>query len=439
MRAILRMAWRNVAKNWRHSLAALLSMTAGFVALGLFEGYISDLRERYGEVYRVRGMLGDLIIERRGAHDAGLSDSWAYVLGSEDQAFLDEHLAASGEVETRVRFLELSGMVTNGKTSTVFVGRGHDVAEGRAMRGETWAWDVQAGKPLFAASAGADVILVGQGLGRMLDCRAEPGARRHDADGHPVAVEHPFSCKRSRVQLSTATQSGQLNAVDPEIAGITEVALKGLDLRFVSMSLPLAQRLAGTQAVTRYTVKLRDRARAPAFAQRLRAEAARRGLALEVVPWQQHPVGAIFTRGLELLGVFRNFVMLVVVVVAGMSVFNSMAKAVSERVREIGTLRSLGFLRRDVVLLFTSEAAILAALAVAIGVAILGPLVWLIGRAGISYKAGLLAEAITLEVAYVPTTYLVAAGFLGGIAVVAAFLAARRAVWMKIPDALGHV
>ena len=34
----LRMARRNVRRNWRHSLAAVLSIATGFVAIALFEG-----------------------------------------------------------------------------------------------------------------------------------------------------------------------------------------------------------------------------------------------------------------------------------------------------------------------------------------------------------------------------------------------------------------
>ena len=78
-----RIAYRNVKKNWRHSLSALLSLSASFVSLVLFDGYIDDLKLMYEDSFRHRSMLGDLIIERPEIHSkaglaAPLNDSVAH-------------------------------------------------------------------------------------------------------------------------------------------------------------------------------------------------------------------------------------------------------------------------------------------------------------------------------------------------------------------------
>jgi putative ABC transport system permease protein len=440
MHPILHIAVRDVRRSWRHSVATLLAIAAGFVAIGLFEGYIVELRDRYGTVFQKSGMFGDVLIDRRGADEAGLYDPWASTLGPEEQAFLEGFFAESGEVTLRARFLVLSGLVTNGRSSTVFAGVGYDVAEGSALRGDVWRWNVLAGRPLGADDAGRDRVIIGRGLGNVIECRADPDARPFDDDGLPIAKERPFACARTTsLQLSTTTESGQLNAVDAEVVGITQAGFKELDLRYVAMPLQLAQRLTDTKVVSRYSVALRDPSRARRFAARLTAEAERRGLPIRAVPWREHRVAELFLRGIELLGMFRSLVMLVVLVVAAMSVFNTMAKAVSERTREIGTLRSVGFRRRHIVALFTTEAALLAVIGVATGLALVLPLVWAIGALGIRYKAGILAEPIRLTIAYDPMTYAGAAAILAAACVLAAFLPARRASRMKIPDALGHV
>lgn len=98
-----------------------------------------------------------------------------------------------------------------------------------------------------------------------------------------------------------------------------------------------------------------------------------------------------------------------------MSVLMTMMKSVSERTREIGTLRSLGFLRRHIVGLFA------------------------LNGAGITYKAGVLSESIPLVVGVSPRAYVFGFVFLTGVAIAAALLPARRAARMGIPEALGHV
>ena len=37
---IVKVAFRNVRRNWRHSIAALATLAVGFLALALFQGYI---------------------------------------------------------------------------------------------------------------------------------------------------------------------------------------------------------------------------------------------------------------------------------------------------------------------------------------------------------------------------------------------------------------
>lgn len=437
MNAILKMAGRNVWKNWRHSLAALLSISIGFIAMGLFQGYIAHLEHHFGDVFREVLMLGDVIVERRGAQDAGREDPWGYMLKPADQLVIDDYLAKSQEVAGRVRFLDVSGMISNGKNSAVFVGYGHDVAGGVEVRGRS-AWNVVAGKPLHLAAPDAPVVLVGRALSRVLDCTHDENARLLDDDGHPVAAERPFKCKKTRVQLATTTQRGQINAVDPEIAGITDGGVKELDLRLVAMPLPLAQTLTDTKDVSRYTVRLKDPGRAEAFAADLMAQAKARGLDVDARPWREHPVGDLYRRSLEFLTTFRTLVLFIVLVIAGMSVFNTMTKAVDERVREIGSLRSIGFRRRDVVALFTIEAALLAVVAVALGFALVLPLTAGIKLLGIRYSAGLFAQGVLLRVGIVPAVYVVVAVGLMIIASVAAYFPARRAAAMRIPDALGH-
>jgi putative ABC transport system permease protein len=108
-------------------------------------------------------------------------------------------------------------------------------------------------------------------------------------------------------------------------------------------------------------------------------------------------------------------------------------------VREIGTLRSLGFRRRHVLALFTVESAVLAAVASGVGLAATWTLTRLINAAQVSYDGGVAATPIPLTVSLVPAACLFALVFLSGVAMLAALLPARRAARLGIPDALGHV
>src|SRR5690348_3703785 len=89
---LARMARRNVLRNWRHSLATILAIASGFMAVSLFDGFLKQLDYVILDGYSTRGMLGHVIIEKKGAQDFQAEDPWLYSLDKNDQAFIDEYL-----------------------------------------------------------------------------------------------------------------------------------------------------------------------------------------------------------------------------------------------------------------------------------------------------------------------------------------------------------
>ncbi|OGQ17593.1 MAG: hypothetical protein A2138_18475, partial [Deltaproteobacteria bacterium RBG_16_71_12] len=404
--ALSRMAVRNVRKHWRHSLGSMLSIAVGFVAIALFSGYLDDLAERQARTLSRRSMLGDIIVEHADARArVRRDDPWAHQLGDAEQRFVEDFLAAQRtSVAARARFLDLTGLASAGKAGMVFLGVGHDVAEGRLLRGEL-ADNATAGVPL--AEGQGDQVVLAEGLGAALECLAQ--------QRHGVATPG-LACKRPRVQLTATTQAGRLNVAEPRVVGLVGAGLKELDARLLLLPLPLAQRLTDTTAVSRYSVQLAPGVDAVAFAVRLEAAARALGMPIVATRWQEHPVGDLYRRSMELLAAFRSFVVVIVVVIAAMSVWMTMMRAVAERTREVGMLRSLGFLRRHIVGLFLLEACWLTLASCVAGALATVALIAACNRAGIRYRAGVLADSIPLAVAVVPGVWLSAVAFLSTVA-----------------------
>ena len=131
--------------------------------------------------------------------------------------------------------------------------------------------------------------------------------------------------------------------------------------------------------------------------------------------------------------------MLIVVAIGVISVSNTMMKSVNERTREIGTLRSLGFLRSQLVFIFSMEGFFLSILACTIGLGLTLVATFIIGELGLTYRAGILSIPITLRIKFAPIAWMVSAVVLTLLATGTAWLCSRRASAMVIADAMRHV
>jgi len=435
-RKLTHLALRNVLRNWRHSIATILAIASGFMAVSLFDGFINELEYRNLEGYAHRGMFGQLIIQKKEAQHRLAEDPWAYSMDRADQEFVETYLQNDPLVRERVRMLSVTGMVSTPSHNAVMVGIAHDIKEGLTFRGERWSWNTSAGKPLHLAEKGS--ILTGAGLARLLDCTPDPTPNFVLPDGNFIPAERPFKCRHDRVVVSATTETAQVNAIDMPIAGFIDGAFREVDKRIAHMSLEDAQRLLDTDKITMITVLLKDPNASGAFAKRMNAAAVAAGLNLDIVPWYEHTVAAYVLGGIDMLHVFRNLFMFIVVAIGVISVANTMMKSVNERTREIGTLRSLGFLRSQLVFIFSMEGLFLALIACFIGLILTLAVTFIVGQLGLTYKAGILSIPITLRIMMVPTAWAISALVLVVLATGTAWFCSRRASSMVIADAMRH-
>jgi putative ABC transport system permease protein len=431
---LVHLAWRNVFRNWRHSLATLLTIGCGFVAIALFDGFLNDLDEKNYDGYTHRGMLGQVEIVKRGAFEQDLADPWQYSLDQKDQAFIKGFLDQDSDVINSVRYLNLSGIANGKDHSGYFIGYGYDLIQGRQMRGDRWAWDTLAGEPLDQERQAS--IVIGRGFAKILGCMP-PGPLPLQKSGQYQAVARPLSCDHPRLSLSTTTETAQINLLEFPIQGIIDAGSLESDRLSIHMSLESAQRLMDTDKISMISVDLKSQ-NADAFIKRFESASLAAGMPFQVIHWWEHPFSANARGGIQILKVFRNLFMCIVALVGAMSIANSMMKSVNERTREIGMLRSLGFRRKDVLGLFGLEGFLTSLFACAFGLILALVLSRMIAALGISFDAGFLSLPIRLQIYNSPRTYLISATLLSVVASLTSFICVRRAGKMKIAEALRY-
>ena len=433
---LLRLAVRNVRRGWRHSLAAVATMVVGFVALATFQGYLEELMSSQLRTSWARNMIGEVMVRKPGSAsvDAKIHPE-KYWLDAADQRFVDgwvrDHQA---EVKASARSLIAVGMISAGVTSSAFMAIGHDIEQGQLARRD-WAWNAWAGHPLRESEPNG--IMVGLLLGQRLGCDMPDTKQIFDpATALPRPVERPLRCRTTQVQLQASGATGRVNALDAEIVALSSGSVREFDQQMVWAPLSFLQSLLETDQVALYNIVLTEPDRAAEMQAKLRADASKAGVRLEVLDWRDSEWGEMFRRGTELMGTYRSLVVFVLLAIAGSAVLTTMAKTVRERTREVGTLRSMGYRKGHMLLMFVLEAAVLSAAASGLGALVAWAVRVAIASAKIHYSAGLLAEEILLAISWSPAMYLRGALFLTVVAMAAAWVAAQRVVKLKVAEAL---
>lgn len=432
----LRMGIRNTIHNWRHSLGAVLSVAIGFSALTLFNGYISVVQDMYEDNYRQRSMFGDLIIEK--TKDDKIIDFEESKITPHEQKFIEDFMEdKKSSVDEYSRFLIISGLANNGKTSSIFWGFAYDLEKGRKLREPTWLWNSKAGQPLDLLSH--DHVMLGQDIGDTFGCIVEKEERLLTKVGGYTPINRPFRCDRERLQLSITTESGQINAMNVKVGALGGVGLRGIDSWYLMMSLDRAQQLFDTQNISHLRVRLKKPEMFDYFVNSFNDAARAKNMDLRAFDWRDHILARVYKRTMSLFLVFRNLVSVVILTISGMSVLNAMVKSVNERRREIGTLRSLGFRQQRITAIFTIEGLVIGVIGSCIGGLVSSVLSIILNKIEFIYFAGFLSDPVPFIIGIVPYLYIISLGVLCSIAITTSFIASYRAVKTNIPTLLTAV
>ena len=432
--SVVKLAWRNVLQNRKKTMAALIAITSGFVSLNIFQGYIYDVGLQLEDTFSKRMMFGEIIVERSSADTASRIESTEHLFSKEEQLFLDETLAKEPNVTGSVRFLTVSGMATNGKMSSFFLGSAYDLEKGKKMREAVWEWNTRAGKPLDQSPEGS--VVIGRTFGQLLGCEEEESHEFVGGKGGYPPADRPFKCHNPRLQLQVATVGGQANAESVSVAGITGGVFAALDQKFVAMPLEMGQRLMNTDAVSYVSIGVREPGQAQAVIDSISKAASAKGFKWAVRSWRIHPIADFYWQSMSFFNLQRNFFVAVILMIALLSVMNTVIRIVRERTREIGTLRSLGFKARDVRNIFLLESAFLAVLGIAVGVVVCLTSVFVINTISFPYLVGVLSEPTPFQVTLTLERSLESAGILVLVSVLAAIAPTERAVRQRIVQCL---
>jgi ABC-type lipoprotein release transport system permease subunit len=410
MGRLLKMAWRNVWRNRRRTVIAVIAIALGLALMLFFDGMLGGAKQAiYGNTVKLQG--GNVQVHAPGYRERAkrlpllpLADPDAAVRAALAQP---QVVAASKRIET-------SGMISSREGTLPVIITGIEPEQEAAV--SLVADNIDQGR--YLASGDEDVLLVGQALAENLE----------------VTVG-------DRVSMVGRATHEQMRRRTMTIAGIYDIGIPDVEKRMAYVSLAEAQVL----------FDLRDQAtEVAAYLESVGQEQSVVGSmqaslpGYEVDAWDTLDPSTKQTMEMEdqVMGIFG----LIILLIAGVGILNLMLMAVFERTREIGLMAAMGLKRREIVILFLLEGILIGLLGALVGCA-LGGLVntyygtfgleWAGAAADYSELAALLGGRIYFSVGI--DTLLTRALTVAIIAALASFYPAWQASKREPAEALHYV
>jgi len=420
MKNLFKLALRGLMRNRRRSMVTMLAIAFGFAAIVLFAGYTHNVYDGLGRQSIHGEMLGHLTLYKKGMRTEGKLDPERYLLTAQEVAAISKLVSAEEHVKLVAPRLGMSGLVSNGRASTIFIAEGIEPeAVVKLREGSLTETERKSGMfdnmRMRLDKDRPEVVSLSDGLVEML----------HLKEGE-------------QAQVLVNTLSGQANAADITLAKSFNTGNAGSNDKFAFVSLALARTLLDAEGrAQRLTILLDDESRTAAMRDSLLAKLTAAGFEVEILTWQE--LSDFYNQVHGMFDMIFGFIFNIVLTVVIMSVANSMGMTVIERTREIGTLRAIGLKRSGVIRLFTMESMLLTLLGCVTGLLIALLVRWGINLVNISYvppnSASPVPLLVDMDVGRTVFTFIL----MGLVGTLAAYMPARRAAKKDIIDALGHV
>jgi len=331
MNKFIRMAWRNMWRNWRRTGIAMIAIVLGLILLIFMDGLIKGSDQAiFGNAVRLYG--GNLQIHATGFRAKA---NRLPLLPVEDADEVVQIAMTHPEVLLASKRINTGGMINDRGESYPVTITGIQASTEAPI--SLIAENIVAGR--FLQDEDEDMILIGRGLADALDVRLG-----------------------DRITLTGKRKNESMRQRTMTIAGIFDLGLREAEKSMVFISLSEAQSLFNLRdQETEVTISTHTVGNENQLIEDLQV-----GLQdYEVDSWET--LRPEIRQTLEVKSQFTTIFGLIVVMIASIGILNLMMMAVFERTREMGVLAALGMKGRQIMGLFLLEGAMIGMVGAALG------------------------------------------------------------------------
>ncbi|MEM9823191.1 MAG: FtsX-like permease family protein [Bacteroidota bacterium] len=344
----LQLAFRNILRHRKRTFVTVMTICLGFTAIGVMGGMLNNIFSRLKAQAIVVEKLGHLTFAKEGFFENGKMEPEKYLWEKEELDDILKILRSDEAVDLATPRLRMFGIASNGDASTVFITEAIEPKDDQQL--------IQTTIDGRVATSGAISL-------------DQDASKRSEVAISSELSENLGLGEGNYLTLLTTTKEGMANAVDADIAQVYNTGNPATNDKFILTNFKLAQELYDTEGAERVVVVLKNPDEMASHKAQLLNKLNAAGHRVEVETWNERSL--FYSKITKMFGVIFRVLTVIITVVVLLTLVNTMQMAVAERTREIGTMRSIGMLSRNVILLFCSEGILMAILGCLIAIPIL--------------------------------------------------------------------
>jgi putative ABC transport system permease protein len=440
---LAKLAWRNLRRNIRRSIATGMAIAAGFTAFMIAAGYAFRVERVLASYTHYALRVGHIGIYKKNALEMyGIKPS-QFSLTTSEQTAVESALSAISNIEMSGKYLVGQGLMGNGCKTFPFVASGVDLGiESRVMNHPSLlAWNphitqFRQGEPIWSAPQEIGPVAISEGLATLLGKTKLYSEIKND---RPIMITDcsapeakDLISEDANVQLAAGTWDGTLSALDGEFVMRFTTGLVETNNTAVVLPLERLQLLLNTDHVMNFSVWLKEPLFLSQTLDKIRVSLKETAPDLEALPWTDERLSPYYSGTMHFIYVMVGFVGFVLALVVILSIFNSATMTAIERSQEVGMFRSVGYNQKTIRRMFVLEGLFLTVISVLAG-AILGLItMWTINQLDITIYPPGVAGGIHLM--FAPNTLIILSGaiFVGILGVLSTWFAVSSVVKKNI-------
>jgi len=411
----LNFALRNIRRHRKRSLVTIFTICLGFTALGIIGGILNNIFSRLKEQAIVTEKLGHFTIAKPDFFEKGKINPEEYLWDEEELKGILGILKESPDVELATPRLNLFGIASNGESSTIFITEAivpeddHQLIKTN-VDGRTDRKDIS----LELDRAKSTNVAIGSELSSNLGLK-----------------------KGDYLTLLTTTKDGIANAADVDINEVYNTGNPANNDKFVLSNFYLAQELYDTKGAERIVVTLKDPENRTAVQEKIMAKLNNSGYKVESRTWDQ--LSLTYGKVKTMFSVIFRVLTIIITIIVLLTLLNTMQMAVTERTREIGTIRAIGVLRKDIVKLFCIEGIVMGVIGCLVALPILFLIAFVLKTLNVTFIPPVASVEVPILLILKPAKIVPVFVLFCVASLVSSFLASRKIARQKVVTSLSQI